>query len=78
MIDDVFALSNCGPESRQINEYINIKTGCKKLQYAQEKTCKLHIGKAKDSFRCKTAFIDSWEEDLKKHPEQYSGEVKVK
>ena len=78
MIDDVFALSNCGPESRQINAYINIKTGCKKLQYAKEKTYKLHIGKEKDSFRCKNAYIDSWEEDLTNHSEQYSGKVKVK
>ena len=38
MLDDVFALSNCGPESIQINESINIKTGSKKLQFAKEKT----------------------------------------
>ena len=37
MIDDVFGLSNCGPESIQINEYINIKTGSKKLQFARDK-----------------------------------------
>ena len=38
MIDDVFSISNCGPESTQIQEYLNIKTASKKLQYATENT----------------------------------------
>ena len=29
MLDDVLALSNCGPEATQLREYINIKSGSK-------------------------------------------------
>ena len=75
MLDDVFALSNCGPESTQLNEYINIKTGSKKLQFAKEKTYKMHVGRRKDRFRCKNAFIDIWEEGMES--EKYLGKVKV-
>ena len=78
MLDDVFSLSNCGPESTQINEFINIKTASKKLQFAQEKTYKLHIGRSKQSYQCKDAFIDSWEEDMNTHIEKFQGKVKVK
>ena len=44
MIDDVLGLSNCGPESTQLQEYINIKTASKKLQFATDKTTRMHVG----------------------------------
>ena len=36
MLDDVFALSLCGPNSIQMQEFLNIKSGSKKLQYATD------------------------------------------
>ena len=63
MLDDVFALSNCGPEATQMQEYINIKTGSKKLQYATDKTFKMHIGKTRLSYKCQDSNIFSWHED---------------
>ena len=73
MIDDVFALSNCGPEASQMQEYLNIKTGSKKLQYATDKTFKMHIGKERLQYKCKDSNIDSWEQD----DQTKSYEVKV-
>ena len=62
----------------KIKEYINIKTGLKKLQYAEEKTYKLHVGRTKQYYKCKDAFIDSWEGDVNTHTEKFQGKVKVK
>ena len=78
MIDDVFSISNCGPESTQIQEYLNIKTASKKLQYATEKTFQMHVGKKNPGYRCENSYIDSWKSDLKRTNEHYEGEVKVK
>ena len=44
MINDVLGLSNCGPESTQLQEYINIKTASKNLQFAIDKTARMHVG----------------------------------
>ena len=46
MLDDVFALSNCGPQTAQMDAFIDIKTNYKKLQFALEKTYKMNIGKS--------------------------------
>ena len=48
------------------------------MQFAQEKTFKLHIGRSKQSYRCKDAFIDSWEEDINSLTEKFQGKVKVR
>ena len=60
MLDDVLSFSNCGPEAVQMREFINMKTGSKKLQMAIDKSSKMHIGKYRDPLKCKDAFIDSW------------------
>ena len=39
MIDDVLALSLCGPQSTQIREYINIKTGNSNSQQERRTKC---------------------------------------
>ena len=63
MLDDLFAISYCGLESTQMQEFLNIKTGSKKLQYSIEKTFKMHVGKSRDIYWCKYGFIDSWKDD---------------
>ena len=75
MLDDVLSFSNCGPEAVQMREFINMKTGSKKLQMAIDKTSKMHIGKYRDPLKCKDAFIDSWGVQ---YSEKFSGQVKVK
>ena len=76
MLDDVFSLSYCGPEALQMQEFINIKTGSKRLQFAWDKTYKMHIGKSRAAYRCKEAYIDSWEEVNDKPPQLKSIRVK--
>ena len=81
MIDDVFAISNCGPESLQIQEFLNIKTGSKKLQYATDKTFRMHIGKKNPAFKCENTYIDSWKQTKSSQTmftETYEGRIKVK
>ena len=80
MIDDVLSLSYCGPKSTQIQEYINIKTGSKKLQYSTGKTYKMHIGNRMPQYNYENSYIDTWKTDVNKpYPnEEYGGQVKVK
>ena len=78
MIDDVFAISNCGPETIQIQEFINIKSASKKLQYATDKTFRMHIGKRNPAYKCENVFIDSWRSNQSKSRETYEGQIKVK
>ena len=75
MLDNVLTFSNCGPEATQMREFLNIKTGPKKLQMATEKTSKMHIGKTRDPLKCKDAFIDGWGIQ---YSEKFIGKVKVK
>ena len=77
MLDDVFALSTCGPASIQMQEYINIKSGSKKLQLARDKTFRMHIGKKNPTFQCEESYIDCWETDQTKPTEKHLGKVKV-
>ena len=77
MLDDVFAISTCGPASIQLQEYINLKSGCKKLQFAREKTFGMHIGKKNPIFKCEESYIDCWETDQSTATEKYLGKVKV-
>ena len=46
MIDDLAAISYCGPQSVILNAVINAKTDMKKLEFNQKKCVKLHISKA--------------------------------
>ena len=80
MIDDVLALSLCGPQSTKIQEYINIKTGSKKLQFSTGKTYQMHIGSKKPDYKCEQSYIDSWKTDKTQlySKDMYAGQVKVK
>ena len=78
MLDDVLALSSCGPESTQIQDFLNIKSGCKKLQYSTEKTYRMHIGRRRPEYKCEQSFVDSWVVDRSSLTDKYSGAVKVK
>ena len=71
-------MSNCGPESIQIQEYVNIKSGSKKLQFAPDKTSRLHIGRKRPEFKCENSYIDSWGSNRNENSDIYLGGVKVK
>jgi hypothetical protein len=78
MIDDVLAFANCGPKSTQIQEFLNIKSGSKKLQFSTEKTFRMHVGVRRPAFKCEQSYIDSWNIDRIQNTEKYVGAVKVK
>ena len=77
MIDDVFAISNCGPDATKMQEYINIKSASKKLQFSTSKTFRMHIGRKRPDYKCENIFIDSWETN-KISTEKYIGKVRVR
>ena len=78
MLDDVLSISNCGPESIQIKEYVNKKSGSKKLQFAPDKTSRLHIGRKRPEYKCDNSHIDCWKSNRNENSEIYMGGVKVK
>ena len=78
MIDDVLGLSNCGPESTQLQEYINIKTASKKLQFATDKTARMHVGSKNNTYKCDQSYIDSWGTRQTNPTEKFMGSVKVR
>ena len=45
MVDDLLTISECGVKTTLMNEFINFKTGTKRLQFGTAKCIKLHIGK---------------------------------
>ena len=58
LIDDTIGVAKCGIESVELNEYRNVKSNIKKLQYNSEKCFKMHVGKKVDD--CPELMINSW------------------
>ena len=69
MLDDLFCISTCGPESVKMNSYINYKISSKKLQCGIEKCKKMHIGRTHEKLTCPELSIDGWLEKLVKNVE---------
>ena len=64
MVDDLFTISTCGYKTALMNQFINTKTGMKKLQFGTAKCVKLHVGKTHDENFCKDLFVDGWKVDV--------------
>ena len=64
MVDDLICISECGPQTVQLNSYINYKASSKKLQFGTEKCKKMHIGQTKEDHKCKDLHIDGWKEEV--------------
>jgi hypothetical protein len=64
MVDDLFTISTCGYKTALMNQFINTKTGMKKLQFGPAKCVKLHVGKTHDENLCKDLFVDGWKVDV--------------
>ena len=43
MVDDLLTISECGYKTSLMNEFINFKTGSKKLQFSTQKCIKMNI-----------------------------------
>ena len=52
MVDDLLTISECGVKTNLMNQYINFKTGSKRLQFGTSKCVKMHIGNP-DKILCK-------------------------
>ena len=60
MVDDLLTISECGYNTNLLNEYINFKTGTKKLQFGTSKCIKMHIGKENSDILCTDVHVGEW------------------
>ena len=85
MVDDLLTISECGYKTQLLNEYINFKTGTKKLQFGTSKCIKMHIGKENSKILCKDVHVGEWNTEVMEDPttgghkihEYFSGNVKM-
>ena len=64
MVDDLFTISECGVKTSLLNQFINVKTASKKLQFGTTKCIKMHIGKSESDALCKDLHVGSWKIDV--------------
>ena len=67
MVDDLLTISECGVETNLMNQYINFKTGSKRLQFGTSKCVKMHIGKS-ENILCKDLHVGGWRVDVVTDP----------
>ena len=85
MVDDLLTISECGYKTKLVNEFINFKTGSKRLQFGASKCIKMHIGKNKSETLCKDLFVGEWKTEVEEDPltgeykkrEYFSGNIKM-
>ena len=75
MIDDLIAISECGPKTALMNSFINTKTAIKKLQFGTEKCTKIHVGKTRAEHKCQALHVEKWSEKAVEDSE--TKEIKV-
>ena len=75
MIDDLLTISECGDKTKLINEYINFKTGSKRLQFGTSKCIKMHIGKTNSETLCQELYVGEWKNEMQYDPQ--TGESKM-
>ena len=81
MLDDVLSISNCGPEATRMIEFLNIQSSSKRLQFATDKTYRLHVGRKRPEYKCENAYIDSLETGKSSKindTETFAGPVRIK
>ena len=64
MVDDLLTISECGYKTNLMNQYINFKTGTKRLQFGTSKCIKMHIGKQNSDTLCKDVYVSEWKEEV--------------
>ena len=60
MVDDLRTISECGVKTNLLNQYINFKTGSKRLQFGTSKCIKMHVGKSDSTILCKDVHVGGW------------------
>ena len=60
MVDDLFTISTCGYKTTKMNQFINTKTGMKRLQFGTTKCVKLHKGKTCNETLCQELSVGGW------------------
>ena len=68
MVDDLLTISECGYKTNLVNQYINLKTATKRLQFGTSKCIKMHVGKTKDDFLCKDLYVGGWKTEVVTDP----------
>jgi hypothetical protein len=64
MVDDLLTISECGVKTTLMNQFINFKTGTKRLQFGTAKCIKMHIGKGESNILCKDLQVGGWKVDV--------------
>ena len=85
MVDDLLTISECGYKSKLMNEYINFKTGSKRLHFGTSKCIKMHLGKQDSDTLCNDLHVGEWKlevvDDIQtggyKMNEFFSGNIKM-
>ena len=86
MVDDLLTITECGFKTELMNQFLNFKTGSKRLQFGTDKCIKMHVGKSGDKILCKDLHIGGWKVDVLTDPksgltsnsEYFSGYVQMK
>ena len=47
-----------------MNQYINFKTGTKRLQFGTSKCIKMHIGEPNSEILCKDVYVGEWKDEV--------------
>ena len=68
MVDDLLTISECGVKTNLLNQYINFKTGSKRLQFGTSKCIKMHVGKSDSKILCKDLHVWGWKIDVNTDP----------
>ena len=85
MVDDLLTISECGYKTTLVNQFINFKTGTKRLQFGTSKCIRMHIGKTNSELLCKDLSVGEWKEKIIEDPntgkcsrsEYFNGNVKM-
>ena len=85
MVDDLLTISECGYKAKLMNEFINFKTGTKRLQFGTSKCIKMHIGKSNSEILCQDLYVGEWKNEVIEDPQKggykmnefFSGNVKM-
>ena len=68
MVDDLLTISECGYQTKLMNEYINFKTATKRLQFGPSKCIKMHIGKKHSETLCQDLHVGEWKNEVVDDP----------
>ena len=60
MVDDMLCISKSGPQTMQMNSFVNVRSAMKRLQFNSDKCHIMHIGKDIKEFDKMDFYLDGW------------------